>query len=218
MTGAERVPEQTLVSVSPAVLLSPPRQQSTRQHVPGNCILFKLSDFKSLPQKLFAFRGLIFCPLPSTVTHPVLTHQRLPPVDIPCSYGHLQTYSSDSNSLPLTKLPSTSSLSLTSDPLRSPLSPGTLLSEIAQLSRETDLIRAQLSQPKGLGSGVREPLDSGNERRSLSCSSAGRVTPQNFGERTSESSCKERRSQDVQTPEAEQVTQQVRFKGLFEAV
>ncbi|XP_030612713.1 spindle and centriole-associated protein 1 isoform X2 [Archocentrus centrarchus] len=177
VTGAERVPEQTLASVSPAVLLSPPRQQDNWQHVP--------------------------------VTHPVLPHQQLPSVDSLSSYGDLQAHSSDSNSLPLTKLPSTSSLSLTSDPLRSPLSPGTLLAEIAQLSRETDLIRAQLSQPKGLGSGVREPLDSGNERRRSSCSSAGKVTPQSVGERRmSESSCKERRSQHVQTPGEEQLTQQ----------
>uniref|UniRef100_A0A3Q0T1X2 Spindle and centriole-associated protein 1 n=1 Tax=Amphilophus citrinellus TaxID=61819 RepID=A0A3Q0T1X2_AMPCI len=147
-------------------------------------VIFKLlSDYKSLPQKLFAFRGLIFYPSSSAVTHPVLPHQQLPSVDSLSSYGDLQAHSSDSNSLPLTKLPSTSSLSLTSDPLRSPLSPGTLLAEIAQLSRETDLIRAQLSQPKGLGSGVREPLDSGNERRRSSCSSAGKVTPQSVGER-----------------------------------
>lgn len=180
-----------------------------------------LSDFTYSPQKWFTLRRLIFVSRSSTATYPAPPHQQLPAVDLLRSYGDLCAHSSDSSlsSVPLVQLPSASSLSLTSDPLRSQRSPGTVLAEIAQLSRETDLIRAQLSQAKGLGSGVRESLDSGNERRGLSCSSTGRVTPQSAAEsRMSGSSCKERQSQHVWTPEKQQLTQQVRFKGLFEAL
>uniref|UniRef100_A0A3B4F6Y8 Spindle and centriole-associated protein 1 n=1 Tax=Pundamilia nyererei TaxID=303518 RepID=A0A3B4F6Y8_9CICH len=127
---------------------------------------------------------LIFVSRSSTATCPAPPHQQLPAADLLRSYGDLRAHSSDSSlsSLPLVQLPSASSLSLTSDPLRSQRSPGTVLAEIAQLSKETDLMRAQLSQAKGLGSGVRESLDSGNERRGSSCSSTGRVTPQSAAE------------------------------------
>uniref|UniRef100_A0A3Q3KNW3 Spindle and centriole-associated protein 1 n=1 Tax=Monopterus albus TaxID=43700 RepID=A0A3Q3KNW3_MONAL len=60
-------------------------------------------------------------------------------------------------SLALTRLPSTSSLSLSSDPLSSQNPPEAILAEIAQLSRQNDSIRAQLSQVKVLGSGVTSP-------------------------------------------------------------
>ncbi|KAL3972857.1 nuclear respiratory factor 1 [Sarotherodon galilaeus] len=176
------------VPVSSAVLLSPPQQRDHFQHVPA--------------------------------TYPAPPHQQLPAVDLLHSYGDLRAHSSGSSlsSLPLVQLPSASSLSLTPDPLRSQRSPGTVLAEIAQLSRETDLIRAQLSQAKGLGSGVRESLDSGNERRGLSCNSTGRVTPQSAAEsRMSGSSCKERRSQHVWTPEEQQLTQQATSLNTFSA-
>ncbi|XP_005471934.1 spindle and centriole-associated protein 1 [Oreochromis niloticus] len=176
------------VPVSSAVLLSPPQQRDHFQHVPA--------------------------------TYPAPPHQQLPVVDLLRSYGDLRTHGSDSSlsSLPQVQFPSASSLSLTSDPLRSQMSPGTVLAEIAQLSRETDLIRAQLSQAKGLGSGVRESLDSGNERRGSSCSSTGRVTPQSAAEsRMSGSSCKERRSQHVWTPEEKQLTQQATSPNTFSA-
>ncbi|XP_039478776.1 spindle and centriole-associated protein 1-like [Oreochromis aureus] len=188
VAGCQSATGAERVPVSSAVLLSPPQQRDHFQHVPA--------------------------------TYPAPPHQQLPAVDLLHSYGDLRAHSSDSslNSLPLVQLPSASSLSLTPDPLRSQRSPGTVLAEIAQLSRETDLIRAQLSQAKGLGSGVRESLDSGNERRGLSCSSTGRVTPQSAAEsRMSGSSCKERCSQHVWTPEEQQLTQQATSLNTFSA-
>ncbi|XP_069559702.1 spindle and centriole-associated protein 1 isoform X2 [Brachyistius frenatus] len=143
---AERVPEQTQVCVSPAVLLSPPRQGD-------NCL--------QIP-----------------VTHPLPVHQS--PVDILRSWEDLQSNSSASS---LNRLPSASSLSLSSDPLRSQLCPKVMLADIAQLSRENELIRAQLSQAQGLRSGDGGALNSSSERRWSSPSSTGRVTPESTGER-----------------------------------
>ncbi|XP_035510850.1 spindle and centriole-associated protein 1 [Morone saxatilis] len=171
---AERAPERLQASVSPAVLLSPPRQMDNWQQTP--------------------------------VTHPVQLHQELPPVDIQRSCGDVQAHSSTSSltSLPLTSLPSTSSLSLTSDPLSSRLSPEAMMAEIAQLSRQNDLIKAQLSQAKGLRSGVGGSPNSSIEQRRLSSGSTGRVTPQSAGERrASVSSSMERR-----TAEGDQTTNQ----------
>ncbi|XP_063339585.1 spindle and centriole-associated protein 1 isoform X2 [Pelmatolapia mariae] len=188
VAGCQSATGAEQVPVSSAVLLSPPQQRDHFQHVPA--------------------------------TYPVKPHQQLPAVDLLRSYGDLRAHISDSSlsSLPLVQLPSASSLLLTSDPLRSQRSLGTVLAEIAQLSRETDLIRAQLSQEKGLGSGVRESLDSGNERRGSSCSSTGSVTPQSAAEsRMSGSSCKERRSQHVWTPEEQQLTQQATSPNTFSA-
>lgn len=177
--------------------------------------------------------------LSSSVTHPVPLHQELPPVDILRSRDDLHSHSSASSltSLPLTSLPSTSSLSLTcSDPLSSQLSPEAMLAEIAQLSRQNDLIKAQLSQAKGLGSGVGgSPHDGSREQRRSSSSSTGRVTPQSVGERrtsgsssmgrvtpqsvgerrTSVSSSTGRRSQQLQAAEGEQLTNQVRLKAQY---
>ncbi|XP_034416507.1 spindle and centriole-associated protein 1 isoform X2 [Cyclopterus lumpus] len=148
-----QVAEQRQVSVSPAVLLSPPRQRDNWQHTP--------------------------------VTHPLPLHQELPPEEILGSREDVHSHSSASSltSLPLTSLPSSSSLSLTCDPLSSQLSPEVMLAEIAQLSRQNDLIRAQLSQAKRLGSEVGESSDSSNKQRRLSSSSTGRVTPQIVVER-----------------------------------
>lgn len=177
--AAERDPERLQASVSPAVLLSPPRQRDNWQQSP--------------------------------VTHPVLLRQELLPVDIlhSCEDVHSHSSASSLTSLPLTSLPSTSSLSLTSDLLCSHLSPEAMLAEIAQLGRQNDLIRAQLSQAKGLGSGVGGSLDGSNKQRRSSSSSTGRVTPQSVGERrTSVSSSTGRRSCRVQAAEREQLTNQ----------
>ncbi|KAF1373025.1 hypothetical protein PFLUV_G00256060 [Perca fluviatilis] len=185
---AERDPERLQASVSPAVLLSPPRQRDNWQQTP--------------------------------VPHPVPLHQELPPVDVLHSREDVQSHSSASSltSLPLTSLPSTSSLLLTSDPLSSQLSPEAMLAEIAQLNRQNDLIRAQLSQAKGLGSGVGQSPNSSNEQRRLSSSSSGRVTPQSAGERrTSVSSSTGRRSRHVQAAEGEQLTHQVTSPNTLHA-
>ncbi|XP_047424758.1 spindle and centriole-associated protein 1 [Mugil cephalus] len=168
---AKRLPEQTHVPVSPAVLLSPPRQRDNWQQSPA--------------------------------PHP-------PSVDILHSYDHVQAHDSSAslNSLPLTTLPPSSSSSSSS--LLS-LTPDAMLAEIAQLSRQNELIKAQLSQVRGLGSGVGGSLDSiGVERRRSGSSGAGRVTPQGPGERQmTVSGSAGRRSQQTQPPEKEQPTQQV---------
>ncbi|XP_062415301.1 spindle and centriole-associated protein 1 isoform X4 [Pungitius pungitius] len=172
----QRHSERVRVSASPAVLLSPPRQTDNWQQTPA--------------------------------THPVQLH-RDPPGDILRSREDVHSHSSASSltSLPLSSLPSSSSsLSPTSDPLGSQLSPGVMLAEIAQLTRQNNLIRAQFSRAKSRGSEVAEPSRGSNEQRR---NSAGRVTPQNVGEgRMSASSSTGRRSRSVQAAEGEQVTNQ----------
>lgn len=160
-----------------------------------------------------------FPPTPSSsVTHPVPPYPDLHPVDILRSCEDVQAHSSASSltSLPLTSLPSTSSLSLTSDPLSSQLCQEAMQAEIDQLSRQNDLIKAQLSQAKGLGLGFGGSPDGSNGQRRLSSSSTGRVTLQSVGKRrTSSSSSTGRRSQHVQAAEREQSTNKVRlnYKG-----
>ncbi|XP_049420954.1 spindle and centriole-associated protein 1 isoform X1 [Epinephelus fuscoguttatus] len=178
-SAPERDPERPQAPVSPAVLLSPPRQRDNWQQSP--------------------------------VTHPALLHQELPPADILHSCEDVRFHSSASSltSLPLTSLPSTSSVSLTSDPLGSHLSPEAMLAEIAQLSRQNDMIKAQLSQARGLGSGVTGSPDSSSEQRRSSSSNTGRVTPQSVVERRkSASSGTGRRSRHLQAAEREQLTNQ----------
>ncbi|XP_039982227.1 spindle and centriole-associated protein 1 isoform X2 [Xiphias gladius] len=173
----ERVPERIQASVSPAVLLSPPQQRDNWQHIP--------------------------------VTHPVSLHQHLPPVNNLRSCENLQAQSSASSltSFPLTSLPSTSSLSMTSDPLSSQLPPEAMLAEIAQLSRQNDLIRSQLSQSKSLGSGIGGSPNSSSEQRRLSSSSDGRITAQSVGERRiSGSSCTGRQSENIQVTDGHKAT------------
>nr|XP_046226613.1 spindle and centriole-associated protein 1 [Scatophagus argus] len=177
---SERDPEQLRASGPPAVLLSPPRQRDNWQQNPA--------------------------------AHPVLPGQELRPLDTPRSYEDIQAHSSASSltSLPLTSQPSISSLSLTSDLLSPHLSPEAILAEIAQLSRQNELIKAQLSQAKGRGSGIRESPNSTNGQRRSSSGSTGRVTPQSGGEkRTSVPSSTGRRSLHVQANEEEQLTDQV---------
>lgn len=152
-----------------------------------------------------------FPPSPSVI-HPVRLHQDLPHVDIVHSCEDVQAHSSASSltSLPLTSLPSTSSLSLTSDPLSSRLSPEALLAEIAQLSRQNDLIKAHLSQAKGFETGVRGSPTSNNGQRRWSSGNTGRVTAQSVGaRRTSVCSSTGRRSRHGQAAEGEQTTNQV---------
>lgn len=160
----------------------------------------------------------VSCSPPSfSVTHPIPPHQKLPSVDIPYSCEDVQSHSPASSltSLPLLSLPSTSSLSLTSDPLGSRLSPEAILAEIAQLSRQNDLIKAQLSQARCMGSGVAGLPNSSTGQRRSSSGSTGRITPQSVGERRSSvSSSTGKRSEQVQAAEKEP-TNQVRIKGDF---
>ncbi|KAG7225027.1 hypothetical protein INR49_014482 [Caranx melampygus] len=129
---------------------------------------------------------------------------QFPPVDNfrSCEDIRAQSSASSITSLPLASLPSISSLSLTCDPPNPQFPPEAMLAEIAQLSRQNDLIRAQLSQAKRLGSGVRGSPNSSSEQRRLSSCSSERISPQSIGERrTSGSSSTGRRSQNIQVAE-----------------
>ncbi|XP_026148669.1 spindle and centriole-associated protein 1 isoform X2 [Mastacembelus armatus] len=150
--------EQKQASVSPAVLLSPPRQTDNWQHIPDNL-------------------------------HP---------------FEDLTASASSLTSSPLTSLPSTS---LTADLLRSQCPPETMLAEIAQLSQQNNLIRAQLNQAMGLASGAGGSTSGSSEERRLSSYSTGRITPQSVGEkRTPGSSSTGRQSQNIQAADRNQVT------------
>ncbi|CAG5895966.1 unnamed protein product [Menidia menidia] len=144
---AERAPEQTPVCVSPAVLLSPPRQRDNRQQSPE--------------------------------THQLLLQPQLHPADSRPPHEDPEAHGSASslNSLPLSRLPSSSSLSLISDPLRSQPSPDAMLAEIALLSRQNDLIKAQLSQARRLKSGAGGTPSSSLTQRRSSPPSTCTVTP-----------------------------------------
>lgn len=116
------------------------------------------------------------------------------PDDILRSSENIKPRVSPSN---LSSLPSTSSLSLSS--INSKVSTEAMLAEIAQLSCQNELIRAQLSQAKTLASGG-SPHNSYIEERRLSCGS--KRSPQSDVERRmSESSTK-----SIQ-PETEQRTE-----------
>uniref|UniRef100_A0A3P9KWW7 Spindle and centriole-associated protein 1 n=1 Tax=Oryzias latipes TaxID=8090 RepID=A0A3P9KWW7_ORYLA len=167
---AERAPTQTQAFVSPAVLLTPPRQESILQQSPGR--------------------------------HP----QQLPSLDFLRSREPDPPPGSASG---LTGFSSGPSLSVTSDSRHSHFSPDSLLDEITKLKRENDLIRAQLSQAQGLGSGVRGASGRSDDRKSSTVK--GRVSPQNEGERrTSESASTNRRSQDDVCPGKELQLEQTR--------
>uniref|UniRef100_UPI0037E70CC0 spindle and centriole-associated protein 1 n=1 Tax=Semicossyphus pulcher TaxID=241346 RepID=UPI0037E70CC0 len=146
------------------------------------------------------------------VTHPVRLHQEIPPVNILRSCEEVQSQSSASS---FSSLPSTSSLLLTSDTPISRLLPGAMPAEIALLSKQNDLIKAQLSQVKSLGSGVGGSPDSSNGQRSLSSGSSGKVTPTGVGQRRmSLSSCTRRRSQHVQAEGEQLITQETSPNSL----
>ncbi|KAM3593179.1 uncharacterized protein V6R79_007279 [Siganus canaliculatus] len=177
--AAEQDPEKLPVTVSPAVLLSPPRQRDTVQLMSGSRL--------------------------------VPPHQELPRISPPQSCRGIPAYNSASSLsiLPLSSLPSTSSLSLPSEPFSSHLSPEAILAEIAQLSRQNDLIQAQLRQAKSLSAGGASggSPDSSVEQRRSSTSSSGKVTPQSVGERRTSVSSSTRRKSHVQTAERDTVSQ-----------
>ncbi|XP_037549821.1 spindle and centriole-associated protein 1 [Nematolebias whitei] len=170
-------PEKTHVCVSPAVLLSPPRQSNNWQQ-----------------------------PL---VTPPASLQHHLPPLDPQCSCEVLQAHGSSSSlhSVPLSRRSSTS-LSLASDPLRTQPSPEAMLAEIAQLSRENELIRSQLSQTKDRRSEVAGLPNSVSEQKKESPVSTGRITPQSVGERRTSGSSSTSRSQNIQSPDEKTLSQQ----------
>ncbi|XP_068604164.1 spindle and centriole-associated protein 1 [Brachionichthys hirsutus] len=128
---------------------------------------------------------------------PIEPRRELLPADMMRSYRNIQSRSS-SNSL--TSLPSASSVSPTSGPISSRLSPEAILAEIAQLSRQNDLIKAQLSQAKGPGSGVAGSAAGSNEQSRLSSGSGGSV-----GERTASVCSGAEKSRAEREPLPEQV-------------
>ncbi|KAF7669294.1 hypothetical protein LDENG_00203090 [Lucifuga dentata] len=141
----------------------------------------------------------------SPVNQAVPLYHELPRLDVLHSCVHTCGSAASLSSLPLISLPSTSSQALTSDPLSSQLSQEVMLAEIAQLSRQNDLMRAQLSQPKGLGSEVGGSPSSSREQRGSSSSSTGRATPQSAGERRTSGSMN---TQHVPDAEGGQLTPQ----------
>ncbi|KAM9713180.1 spindle and centriole-associated protein 1 isoform 4-T4 [Menidia menidia] len=170
---AERAPEQTPVCVSPAVLLSPPRQRDNRQQSPE--------------------------------THQLHPADSRPPQEDPDAHGS----ASSLNSLPLSKLRSSSSLSLTSDPLRSQPSPDAMLAEIALLSRQNDLIKAQLSQARRLKSGAGgTPSSSLTQRRSSPPSTCTVTPPGSTESRPPGSRSTGERNRNALTPDETSLTQE----------
>ncbi|XP_029935472.1 spindle and centriole-associated protein 1 isoform X2 [Myripristis murdjan] len=179
-------PERTQAPVSPAVLLSPPQQRDTWQHRP--------------------------------VGHPVRLHHDPPPLATTCSYEDVQAcvLSNSLSSLPLTSFPSTSSLTLTSDPLPPQRSQEAMLAEITQLTRQNELIRTQLNQAKTLGSEVRRSPNDSSEQRASCSSSAGRATPPSAGERRLSNSTG-RANQNSQAVTGERLTQQAAMPDSLSA-
>ncbi|KAM3860704.1 spindle and centriole-associated protein 1 [Diretmus argenteus] len=188
-----RDPERTQAPVSPAVLLSPPQQRDNRQHRRGNSphlpvsILLCSNHVNESPHAVFPS---------SPVVHPVPRHQERPLLDTLRPREDVQAHSraTSLSSLPLASLPSTSSLALTSDTQEA------MLAEIGQLTRENELIRAQLSQARGLVSGVRGSSNSNTELRRSCSSITGRATdPQSVGERRTSGSSSTGRTTDPQS-------------------
>lgn len=114
------------------------------------------------------------------------------PAEILRSSENIKPQVSPSN---LSSLPSTSSLSLSS--INSKVSAEAMLAEIAQLSRQNELIRAQLSQARTLAS-AGSPHHSHMDERRLSCGSKG--SPQSVVERRMSASS----TKSVQLTETEQ--------------
>ncbi|XP_017261893.1 spindle and centriole-associated protein 1 [Kryptolebias marmoratus] len=177
-TVSHSAPEETQVCVSPAVLLSPPQQSDNCQQ--------------------------------SLVTPPAPLH-RLSPVDTQSSREVLQAHGSSSSlhSAPLSiRSSSSSSLSLPSDPLRAQPSPEAMLAEIAQLSRQNELIRAQLNQAKDLRSGAAGSPNGISEQREPSPVSAGRIAPRSVGETRTSGARSTSRTQNFQSPTEKTQSQQ----------
>lgn len=155
----------------PAVLLSPPRQVDTWQQLPGlSTVLFRFQFPVLLPAH---------SPSSSSAIQPAPPHQQHLSVVASASSRGVQACISTSSltSLPLSSLPPSSSEAQTSD-----FSPEAVLAEIAKISRENELIKAQLSRARDLSSAFGGAPDS--EQRQQRASSTGRVTPQSVGERS----------------------------------
>lgn len=141
------------------------------------------------------------------MAHPVLLHQRLSPVDNFCEDLKARSSGSSLTSLPLASLPSTSSESLNSQ-----IAQEAMLAEIAQLSRQNDLMRAQLSQVKGLGSGVGGSPNGSTEQRRLSPCSTGRITPHGMEERRMPGfNSTDRQTHNIHAADRDRLAHQVRL-------
>ncbi|XP_054607165.2 spindle and centriole-associated protein 1 isoform X5 [Nothobranchius furzeri] len=161
---AERAPEETRVKVPPAIVLSPPTPSHNWQH--------------------------------SHATHPAPLQQHLPPLDSQRSQEVVQAHGSASSlhSVALSHLSSSSSSpSLSLAPLITQPSPEAMLAEIAQLSRQAELMRSQLNQAKGLGPGIAGlPNSNSSQQGGRSPDSI----PQDVGERRASGSS---RNQNIQS-------------------
>uniref|UniRef100_A0A1A8R9H3 Spindle and centriole-associated protein 1 n=3 Tax=Nothobranchius rachovii TaxID=451742 RepID=A0A1A8R9H3_9TELE len=161
---AERAPEERRVKVPPAIVLSPPTPSHNWQH--------------------------------SHATHPAPLQQHLPPLDSQRSQEVVQAHGSASSlhSVSLSHLSSSSSSpSLSLAPLITQLSPEAMLAEIAQLSRQAELMRSQLNQAKGLGPGIAGlPNSNSSQQGGQSPDSI----PQDVGERRTSGSS---RNQNIQS-------------------
>lgn len=146
-----------------------------------------------------------------TVTPPASLQHHLPPLGPQCSCEVIQAHGSSSSLhiVPLSMRSSTSP-SLASDPLRTQPSPEAMLAEIEQLSRENELIRAQLSQTRDLRSGIAGSPNGVSEQKEASPVSTGRITPQSVGERRTSGSSSTSRRQNIQSPDEKTLSQQVR--------
>ncbi|XP_029955611.1 spindle and centriole-associated protein 1 [Salarias fasciatus] len=115
----------------------------------------------------------------NSASYPV-QQQQLPPLAPQHSSEDARAHGSASslNSLQPPRRPSASSLSLSSDRLHPRLSPEAMLAEISELSRQTDAIRAQLSQARGVSPEAGGSLSSGSEQRRSGSSSTGRGASQ----------------------------------------
>uniref|UniRef100_A0A1A8J7B3 Spindle and centriole-associated protein 1 n=1 Tax=Nothobranchius kuhntae TaxID=321403 RepID=A0A1A8J7B3_NOTKU len=162
---AERAPEETRVKVPPAIVLSPPTPSHNWQH--------------------------------GHATHPAPLQQHLPPLDSQRSQEVVQAHGSASSlhSVALSHLSSSSSSSpsLSLAPLITQPSPEAMLAEIAQLSRQAELMRSQLNQAKGLGPGIAGlPSSNSSQQGGRSPDSI----PQDVGERRTSGSS---RNQNIQS-------------------
>ncbi|XP_029002166.1 spindle and centriole-associated protein 1 [Betta splendens] len=138
------------------------------------------------------------------MAHPVLMQQHLSPVDNLSEDVSVRRSASSLTSLPLASL-----LTSSSESLGSQIASEAMLAEITKLSRQNDMLRAQLRQDKGLGSGVGlSPNGSTEERRPSPCSS-GRITPLAVEDkRTSGSKSTDRLSHNIQNADNDRPAQQ----------
>ncbi|XP_034025215.1 spindle and centriole-associated protein 1 isoform X2 [Thalassophryne amazonica] len=117
----------------------------------------------------------------AAVRQPMSLHHELLSGKVLGSCDDTQTHSSASS---LLSLPCTSSLSLTSDPVKSQFCHESLIAEVANLSRQNELLRVQLcQQATDFGLRVRGSSASSVDQRRLNSSSTERIIPQSDGER-----------------------------------